>query len=163
MCEAPCFYRSTDDIDLRENPVGFLATTDPAPLKSSLSPGCALFAGFFLQIDLAPQASAQQHGQPVFDFGSAGEIAVFRRKLQRVAQRRSARNDRHLVDRVRAGRQLGHQGMAGFMISDDLSFPARKSCASCARARRSRVRWLLRAPAVPHMVCCPGPPEEPLH
>jgi len=49
-------------------------------------------------------------------------VAVFRREELRDAERRAARNDRHLVDRVVAGGELTDQRVPGLVPGRDASF-----------------------------------------
>ncbi len=64
--------------------------------------------------------AAKQHLEAIEQLLARHEVPVFGRKLLRVAERPDpARNDRHLVDRVRVGKHHGDNGVPRFVVGDD--------------------------------------------
>ncbi len=47
------------------------------------------------------------------------EVAVFDRDVERVTERLTARNDRHLVNGERAAHEMGHERVPGLVVGED--------------------------------------------
>ena len=116
----------------------------------------------FPERDLFGRASAEQHGQAIHQLVFLKQIAIFRRLLHVTERRESARNDRHLVNRLRAGRELGDDGVARLVKRDDSALFHVHRAGSSARDRRRRDRWRRAAPAYRLRAFRRAPPAAPL-
>ena len=76
----------------------------------------------FSERDMFGCASAQQNRQPIHQLVFLKQIPVFGRLLHVAERREPARDDRHLVHRLGARRELGDDRVAGFVEGDDAPF-----------------------------------------
>ena len=69
--------------------------------------------------DLLGGASREKHLHQVEELLLRVQIAVLLRRVQRVAERAPARDDRHLLDGLRAADKMGHERVAGLVVGED--------------------------------------------